>query len=132
MARPFEHRGGACPRRWDWIKAKKDVLDECKRQGKEWMAAYVVCWKCFQPQEMCRVADVEEEESECQYPDMVIPLCYGVYQGVGGPQWILERFGRRFHDETAYMIWLGEKGRFGGLVCTQAHCVAAEALSMFG
>jgi Orsellinic acid/F9775 biosynthesis cluster protein D/Helicase conserved C-terminal domain/DEAD/DEAH box helicase len=132
MARPFEHRAGACPRRWDWIKAKKDVLDECKRQGKEWMAAYVVCWKCFQPQEICRVADVEEEESECQYPDMVIPLCYGVYQGVGGPRWIFERFGRRFHNERAYMIWLGEKGRFSGLVCTQAHCVAAEALAMFG
>jgi hypothetical protein len=88
MSRSFEHTAGSCHRRWDWIRVKNDVLEELKGQDKDWILQYVACWKCFQPQGICQVADPEHAESECQYPDMVLPLCYRVFVRPNGRAWI--------------------------------------------
>jgi len=53
MSQGFEPTTGSCHRRWDWIRAKKDVLKELEGQDKEWISQYVACWKCFQPQGIC-------------------------------------------------------------------------------
>jgi hypothetical protein len=132
MSRSFEHAASSCHRRWDWIKAKKDVLEELKGRDKEWISQYVACWKCFQPQGICRVADPEHAESECQYPDMVLPLCYGVFVRPHGRAWIRQHFQRHFTTVQEYMIWLGETGSLQGNECIQGNCVAAQALSEFG
>jgi hypothetical protein len=93
---------------------------------------YVACWMCYQPQGVCRVADTEHEERLCQYPDVVMPVCYGVYHRVGGTKWLEQHFGRVFRSELEYMLWLGEVGSLEGNLCIQATQVAAQAFSEFG
>ena len=49
IGRSFKHTANKCRHRWDWIRVKKDVLEELKGRGREWISQYVACWKCFQP-----------------------------------------------------------------------------------
>jgi hypothetical protein len=119
--------------RWDWINAKKEALRACKAGSRSWMPKHVVCWKCYQPQNICRVADPEvEDETECLFPDMVIPLCYGKYAQAGSASWFQKHFCRTFQTSEEYMLWLGGKATFGGTRCVQANCVAALVLSELG
>lgn len=132
MGGAFAHAAGSCHRRWDWINVKKAVLQELAGRGRAWLQEYVACWRCFQPQSICRVADPEHEESTCQYPDLVLPLCYGVYVRPGGADWIEQHFQRRFATVQAYMVWLGRTAAMEGNECIQANRVAAQAMSEFG
>lgn len=133
LGRDFGHAVGRCSWRWDWINAKKAALKECQRSGKSWMPSLIVCWICYQPQNVCRVADPEvEDETECLFRDMVMPLCYGKFMQSDGKQWVQRNFGRAFETPGKYMIWLGAKATFGGVKCVQANCVAALALSELG
>ena len=128
----FDHAPGSCARRFDWIKAKKAVLDDCKQNERRWIEEYLVCYRCYQPQEICRVADLEHEETTCRFSDLVIPACYGAYKQAGGQSWIRQHFERSFENELAYMLWLGEKSALGGNECIQANCVAAVAMAGLG
>jgi hypothetical protein len=133
LGRAFEHMPIACAWRWDWIHAKKKALAACKTSGRSWMPKLVVCWKCYQPQNICRVADPEvEDETECLFPDMVIPLCYGKYAQAGSATWFQKHFCRTFQTSDEYMLWLGSKATFGGTRCVQANCVAALVLGELG
>ena len=78
------------------------------------------------------MADPEHEEVECRFPDMVMPLCYGVYHRPGGQEWFRKHFQRTFKTQAEYMLWLGETGSLWGNACIQANCVAAIALAEFG
>lgn len=129
--RRFNHLAGQCSRRFRWINAKKEVYENQKSQGKEWIRRYVACWECYQPQDICRVADPEHEETECRFLDMVMPLSYGVYCRPGGQTWLYKHFQRRFRNELEYMVWLGETASLQGTECIQANCVAALALVEF-
>jgi hypothetical protein len=91
----------------------------------------VACWRYFQPQGICRVADPEHEENECRYPDLVLPLCYGVFVRPGGQAWIQQHFQRQFPTVQAYIVWLGETTAMEGYKCIQANLVAAQAMSEF-
>jgi hypothetical protein len=62
--RAFDHAAAACLRRWDWIGAKKQALLACKAQGQAWMPAFAVCWRCYQPQSLCRAADPAAVEAD--------------------------------------------------------------------
>ena len=130
--RRFDHAGGQCPRRFHWINAKKEAYQTQKKKGKEWIRRYRACWRCYQPQAICRAADPSVQDNTCRFPDMVMPLCYGVYCRDGSEQWFLQHFGRKFGSEEEYMIWLGETGSLGGATCIQANCVAAIAMAEFG
>lgn len=130
--RKFDHEAGRCPRRFHWINAKTQAYDSRKRENKEWIGRYLACWKCYQPQEICRVADTEHDESECRFPDMVMPLCYGVYFRPGRDAWLLKHFQRKFGNQLEYMLWLGEKASLKGNECIQANCVAAIAMGELG
>jgi hypothetical protein len=132
LSRKFDHAAGACPRRFHWIHAKNEAYQTRKREEKEWIQRYVACWNCYQPQDICRAADPEHEEAECQFPDMVMPLCYGVYKRAGGSDWLQKHFRRRFQTELEYMLWLGETASLEGNECIQANCVAALALAELG
>jgi superfamily II DNA helicase RecQ len=72
--RRFNHAAGKCSRRFQWIQAKKDAYQTQKSRNVKWIRRYVVCWECYQPQDICRVADPAYKESECRFPDMVMPL----------------------------------------------------------
>lgn len=128
----FEHGPGSCRLKWDWIRAKNEALKMRRGRGKGWIEKYVACWKCYQPQDICRAADPAENEEECQFPDMVMPLCSGVFQRPGADQWLHKHFGVRFAKEIDYMFWLGETTNLGGRPCIQANRVAATALAELG
>ncbi|KAL5344167.1 hypothetical protein ACLOAV_004652 [Pseudogymnoascus australis] len=132
QGRKFDHSGSQCGRRFEWIKAKTEALEARKKEGKEWIERYLACWKCYQPQEICRVADPEHEESECRFPDMVMGLCYGVYKRTGGGGWLSKHFGVQFSTQVEYMVWLGSRGSLRGNECIQANCVADVALGEMG
>jgi superfamily II DNA helicase RecQ len=131
--RAFEHAARRCARRHDWIRAKQAALAACRSEGREWMGRYAVCWKCYQPQEICRAADPEEEEAAagaaCRFPDAVIPLCYAVFGRQGRTKWFRQHFKVGFKTRHEYMIWLGTSGMLGGMRCVQANCVAALVLA---
>ncbi|KAH6985535.1 hypothetical protein EDB80DRAFT_511797, partial [Ilyonectria destructans] len=55
--KPFEHAVTTCARRHHWIKAKQKALRDCQSRDRDWLERYVVCWNCYQPQEICRAAD---------------------------------------------------------------------------
>jgi len=130
--RKFDHTPGKCSRRFRWIRAKQEAYHTRDREDKEWIGRYVACWQCYQPQDICRVADPEHEETECRFPDMVMPLCYGVYCRPGGEEWVQKHFQRSFPSELEYMLWLGETASLRGNECIQANCVVALALVEFG
>jgi superfamily II DNA or RNA helicase len=132
MSRSFEHSTSSCRQKWDWIRAKQDVLRRCKEEGKEWILEYVVCWTCFQPQSICRVADPQAGEDKCRFPDMVMPLCYGMYVRPGGAAWIERHFGKSFLTVGEYLIWVGKTASLNGTECIQGNCIAAQAFSEFG
>jgi hypothetical protein len=132
LSRKFDHAPGACSRRFHWIHAKNEAYQTRKREEKEWIQRYVACWNCYQPQDLCRAADPEHEETECRFPDMVMPLCYGVYRRPGGSDWLQKHFRRTFQTELEYMLWLGETASLKGNDCIQANCVAALALAELG
>jgi hypothetical protein len=50
----------------------------------------------------------------CEYGDVALPLCYGVFESVEGVDWLKEQFDRSFVDTEAFFDRLGEGTRFGG------------------
>ena len=76
--------------------------------------------------------DPEHEETECQFPDIVMPICYRVYKQVGGPEWLQKHFQWSFKTELEYMLWLGETVSLEGNECIQANCIAALTLAELG
>lgn len=130
--RKFDHEVSTCQRRFHWINAKTQAYQTRKRENKEWIRRYLACWKCYQPQEICRVADTEHKESKCRFPDMVMPLCYGVFFRPGRDVWLLKHFRRKFENQLEYMLWLGDKATLEGNECIQANCVAAIVMRELG
>lgn len=136
--RPFDHVAGSCTYRWDWINAKKRVLDSVRRQqGRgswscSWIADYLVCFTCYQPQGICRRADpaaaaaaAASEGARCRYADMVLPLCYGAWVRPDRDQWLSRKFAVSFAGELEYMLWLGTEKSFRGSRLIAANYVAA-------
>lgn len=64
----------------------------------------------------------------CEHKDVVLPLCFGIFESVGGADWLKEQFGREFSDIETYFDWLGESTQFGPGSAIQAVRVAALAL----
>ena len=130
MGHPFDHEVGICKRRWDWINPKQKLVARCKRGNIKWMPTLIVCWNCYQPQKICRVADPEViEVVKCEHPDIIIPTCYGIYRRNGGRQWLENKVERKFKDEDDYMMWIGGKTTFAGCETTQAVKIAVQAIS---
>jgi hypothetical protein len=58
----------------------------------------------------------------------VLPLCFGVFESVEGPEWLEEQFDRKFDNIEDYFDWLREESRFGGSSTIQAVRVTGLAL----
>lgn len=139
----FDHEASRCSHRSSWQRAKKKVIQSCNGKGGKWMADYTACFMCYLPQTICNRADPEanadanatqagEAAAECQFADMVMPLCYGAFFASGPRESIHKHSRRRFRGEAEYMVWLGESTTFGGLKCTQAARLAAFLLAELG
>ena len=104
MSRRFDHAPMSCSRRFDWVHAKNEAYQAQRAAEKAWIAKYVACWRCYQPQHICRAADPDHEQTACQLPDMVMPLCYGVYRRAGSREWLRKHFHRTFKAQLDYML----------------------------
>ena len=127
--RKFDHTAGQCSHRFEWIRAKEKAYGMRQKDGRQWIERYIVCWHCYQPQEICRVADPEHEETACRFRDIVMPLCYGVYHRPGGKSWLQKQLGQRVPGRLEdYMLWLGQTSSLEGNKCIRANCIAAAVL----
>ena len=104
--KPFEHTVTTCARRHHWSKAKQKALRDCQSRNRDWLERYVVCWNCYQPQEICRAADPDyNRDRSCRFPDIVIPLCFGAFSRPGRTKWFLKHFNQTFKTCSEYMLW---------------------------
>ena len=94
----WDHAFGTCSRRADVIHARKQARTRHESQGRQWLQPYTACFWCFNPQSVCprASADGDQASRRCEHPDVVLPLCYGIFSRASGTAWLLERFGRRF------------------------------------
>ena len=129
----WDHVFAGCPRRHALFQERKKARLRHEEGGRQWLQAYTVCFWCFNPQSICRRAEhrTSQDEGRCEFGDIVLPLCYGVFHSIRGPLWLKEQFGREFTDVGKFFDWLGEESLFGGQTVIQAVRVAAESLAFF-
>ena len=125
----WDHEFSVCPRRFEVFEQRKKARQRHEQRGRKWLQPYASCFWCLNPQSICQRAELAgKSTSVCEYKDIVLPLCYGVFESVEGVDWLQEQFGRSFVDTEAFFDWLGEGSRFGGDDSIQAVRLAALAL----
>ena len=125
----WNHAFLTCPQRFEVFRERNKARQRYEGRGRKWIQPYTSCFWCLNPQSICQQAELGGKSGgECEYRDVVLPLCYGVFQSVEGLGWLQERFERRFNMMEEYFDWLGEECRFGGSSAIQAVRVAGGAL----
>jgi hypothetical protein len=125
----WDHDFSACPRRFDVFEERGRARQRHKRRGRKWLQPYTSCFWCLNPQSICQQAELGAKGGrDCEHRDVVLPLCFGVFESVEGPEWLQEQFSRQFDSIEDYFDWLGEESRFGGTTTIQAVRVAGLAL----
>ena len=125
----WDHSFTSCPRRHDVFRDRAQARQRHEGRGRRWLQPYTSCFWCLNPQSICQHAELSDQDTDtCEHPNVVLPLCFGVYESLGGDRWLREHFGREFISVQSYFDWLGEETRFGGDRAIQAVRVAATAL----
>ena len=143
----WDHEFRECRRRQEVFRARREVREQLKRKGKEWIEGYKACFWCLNPQGICSRASrgggketerggkkrEREEWVECEFGEVVLPVCYGVWMRMDGRRWIEEEFGRKFNRVEEYMEWIGKGSEFGGLEAVEGVRVCWGAMrEIFG
>jgi len=130
---PWDHAFSTCHRRHGMISQRTQARRRYESKGQQWLRPYTACFWCFNPQAVCRRADLQArvEVETCGEKDAVLPLCYGIFESEQGGEWLHDRFGRHFQSIADYFDWLGEECLFGGGRAIQAVRVAAAGLADF-
>lgn len=97
--------------RYRYFDSKKQANAQGKGRG-GWFSGYSSCYKCFQPQRICD----PRWRGGCEFPDIVLPLCWAVFQKDGWAEEFLDELGGSAVkvDEVEYMLWLGGERRMFG------------------
>ena len=129
----WDHAFSTCQWRHELFQERKRTQKRHESRGRRWLQPYTACFWCMNPQSICPRADSGSNVGggRCEYGDLVLPLCHGIFHGVGGVAWLQDRFGREFASVESYLDWLGEESVLGEGRATQAVRVAAEALSSY-
>ncbi|KAK5674103.1 hypothetical protein LTS10_013148 [Elasticomyces elasticus] len=127
----WDHGFTSCPRRHDVFRERAKARQRQKDRGRQWLQPYTSCFWCLNPQSICQRVDFGGQEGDiCEHQDVVLPLCFGIFESTHGEDWLHENFSRSFVDIELYFDWLGEETRFGGGRAIQAVRVAATALRL--
>ena len=125
----WDHAFSTCPRRFEVFEERNKARERQEGRGRKWLQAYTSCFWCLNPQSICQRAELGGRGSMgCEYRDIVLPICFGVFESVEGLPWLHEQFERKFDSVEEYFDWLGEKTQFGGASAIQAVRVAHLAL----
>ena len=121
----WDHSFSTCPRRFEVFEERNKARQRHEGRGRKWIQPYTSCFWCLNPQSICQQAELRGRRgSECEHRDVVLPLCFSVFQSAEGLGWLEERFGREFEVVEDYFDWLGEECKFGGGSAIQAVRVA--------
>ena len=125
----WDHDFSTCPRRFEVFEERSRARQRHERRGRKWLQPYTSCFWCLNPQSICQQAELGAKGGrDCEHRDVVLPLCFGVFESVEGPEWLQEQFNRQFDNIEDYFDWLGEESRFGGSIAIQAVRVTGLAL----
>lgn len=127
----WDHDFSACPRRFEVFEERKKARQRHEQQGRKWLQLYTSCFWCLNPQSICQRAELGGKGvGACEHRDIVLPLCFGLFESVEGADWLEEHCSRRFTTIQDYFDWLGEETRFGGVKTIQAVRIAGLALRL--
>ncbi|TKA72745.1 hypothetical protein B0A55_09950 [Friedmanniomyces simplex] len=131
----WDHPLSRCAHRFDVIQHREEARARWKgrKQGRRraWLPDYAACFWCCNPHTICGRADPSQSDGQgqaCRRGDVVLPLCYGIFISLDGPQWLRREFDRHFNSVAAYFDWFGEETEFGGGKAIQGVRVAARML----
>lgn len=129
----WDHLFSQCQGRHSVIQERNKAQQRYKEKGKRWLQPFTGCFWCLNPQSICQRAELgtEGNQGRCEHSDVVVPLCYGLFDSIGGALWLRRYFERAFTSTDSYFDWLGEETVFGGGRAIQAVRVAAELLAQF-
>lgn len=132
LSERWDHKFSTCSRRHDVLGERAKARQRHEERGRRWLTPYTACYWCLNPQSVCQRAENSKDRKErcCMDGDVVLPLCYGVFQAANGVSWVKECFGREFAGTERYFDWLGEETLFGGGKAVQGVRVAAKMLSL--
>jgi hypothetical protein len=92
-----------------------------------WMSSYAGCYRCYNAQSVCD----RQASGQCEFPDLVMPLCWAMYQN---QDWVRQELPglaqRGFADEEAYMQWLGEERAVHGVQASNAMYIADQVFAI--
>jgi len=133
MNERWDHPFDLCHQRHCVFRERRAARQRCEAKGRPWLKPFSACFWCLNPQSICQRAETGDgrDDRTCEHRDIILPLCYGLFESSQGPSWIRERFERTFHNTGQYFDWLGEETEFGGGKAIQAVRVAAEVLQYF-
>lgn len=88
----WDHAFTDCSRRHQVLQARRNTRRRFEASGRSWLKPFSACFWCLNPQSICHRAGSrsEQEAQRCEFPDVVLPLCYGVFISLQGPLWIEE------------------------------------------
>jgi hypothetical protein len=88
----------------NFLTRKKQAQERGKGRG-GWFCKFGSCYWCFNPQVVCD----QQRPGQCEFMDLVMPICWAVYQKCTWVQQYLEELGGGHvaDDEVGYMLWLG-------------------------
>lgn len=131
MEEQWDHNFSLCSRRHDVFQERSKARQRQQGRGRQWLKGFTSCYWCLNPQVICqRAAEGTggKRGGSCEDGDVVLPICYGIFNSVGGGEWIRDEFGREFANIEDFFDWLAEECYFGGGKAIQAVRVAARAL----
>jgi superfamily II DNA helicase RecQ len=120
----WDHEFSRCSQRSDFIRVREEV----KALKANWIQAYHACFWCYNPQSICGRADPIQGHSQCRYPDIVLQLCFAVFNEGYSGDLIRSMAKREFTDVVEFLRWCGTKTTFGGGKAIWGVRVAAAAL----
>ena len=88
--------------------------------------SHCACYTCYNPRFICN----KGKEEECEFADLVMPICWAKFQNRNWVAQSLDELGGGHvkTDEAKYMLWLGEQQEvFGAAKASRACVVAAFA-----
>ena len=125
MGEQWNHAFSRCARRHAVFEQRSRARQRSEAKGRRWLQAYSGCFWCLQPQSICQRAEVG---GDCEFGDVVLPACYGVFQSTLGRSWLCEQFEREFNGIEEYFDWVGEETIFGAGRAIQGVRVASKTL----
>ncbi|KAH1838771.1 hypothetical protein KXX55_005427 [Aspergillus fumigatus] len=118
-----QHPLKACPngKRFKFFDAKKQAQAQGKARG-GWFRKFGSCYWCFNPQVICD----QQRPGRCEFIDLVMPICWAVYQKATWVQQYLGELGggHVVDNEAGYMLWLGLDQQVHGETASNAVLVA--------